>query len=198
MMLIEETTVPDAALPVEQFKAHLRLGSGFGPDSVQDAVLVSFLRAGVAAVEARTGKVLIERDFVLSVSAWRAADVQVLPVAPVCAVTAMTGVDRAGVRVDVAPDVFWLQRDAHQPRVRSVAYALPPVPVAGAMEIAFRAGFGVGWADVPADLAQAVMLLASHYYEFRNETTLSEGCMPFGVTSLIERYRVMRLGGRVT
>ena len=198
MMLIEETTVPDAALPVEQFKAHLRLGSGFGPDSVQDAVLVSFLRAAVAAVEARTGKVLIERDFVLSVSAWRAADVQVLPVAPVRAVTGMTGVDRAGVRVDVAPDVFWLQRDAHQPRVRSVAYALPPVPVAGAMEIAFRAGFGVGWADVPADLAQAVMLLASHYYEFRHETTLSEGCMPFGVTSLIERYRVMRLGGRVT
>ena len=42
------------------------------------------------------------------------------------------------------------------------------------------------------------MLLASHYYEFRHETTLSEGCMPFGVTSLIERYRVMRLGARVT
>ena len=29
MMLIEETAVPDAALPVAQFKAHLRLGTGF-------------------------------------------------------------------------------------------------------------------------------------------------------------------------
>ena len=42
------------------------------------------------------------------------------------------------------------------------------------------------------------MLLAAHYYEFRNETSLSDGCMPFGVSSLIERYKIMRIygGGR--
>lgn len=195
MMLIEETTVPDAALPVEEFKAHLRLGSGFGQDNVQDAVLVSFLRAAVAAIEARTGKVLIERDFVLSVTAWRGSDAQILPVAPVKALTAMTRIDRAGVRTELAADLYWLERDAQQPRVRSVGYTLPNIPDAGAVEVAFRAGFGLVWGDVPADLGQAVMLLAAHYYEFRHETTLSEGCMPFGVTSLIERYRVMRLGG---
>lgn len=195
MMLIEVTTVPDAALPVEEFKAHLRLGSGFGQDDVQDVVLVSFLRAAVAAIEARTGKVLIQRDFVMSLTGWRRGDAQVLPVAPVVAVTALTAVDRAGIRTDLAADLYWLERDAHQPRLRSVGHALPAVPEAGAIEIAFRAGFGAGWTDVPADLAQAVMLLAAHYYEFRHETALSEGCMPFGVTSLIERYRVMRLGG---
>lgn len=195
MMLIEETTVPDAALPVEEFKAHLRLGSGFGHDSVQDAVLVSFLRAAVAAVEARTGKVLIERDFTLSVNLWRVDDAQILPVAPVAAVTAITALDRLGARREAGADQFWLERDAHQPRVRATGACLPAVPQAGAVEIAFRAGYGLGWSDVPADLAQAVMLLAAHYYEFRHETTLSEGCMPFGVTSLIERYRVMRLGG---
>jgi len=195
MMLIEVTTVPDAALPVEEFKAHLRLGSGFGQDDVQDVVLVSFLRAAVAAIEARTGKALIERDFVMSVTGWRRGDAQVLPVAPVLAATALTAVDRAGARTDIAADLYWLERDTHQPRLRSVGHALPGVPEAGAIEIAFRAGFGVGWSDVPADLAQAVMLLAAHYYEFRHETTLSEGCMPFGVTSLIERHRVMRLGG---
>ena len=195
MMLIEETTVPDAALPVEEFKAHLRLGSGFGVDTVQDAVLVSFLRAAVAAVEARTAKVLIERDFTLSVTDWTCTQAQNLPVAPVAVVTGMARVDRSGVRSDMSADVYWLERDTQRPRVRSVGAALPQVPDAGAVEIAFRAGFGMGWSDVPADLAQAVMLLASHYYEFRHETTLSGGCMPFGVTSLIERYRVMRLGG---
>ena len=44
MMLIEETTVPDAALPVDEFKAHLRLGTGFGEDNLQDSVLKSFSR----------------------------------------------------------------------------------------------------------------------------------------------------------
>jgi uncharacterized phiE125 gp8 family phage protein len=63
MMLIEETTVPDAALPVAEFKAHLRLGTGFGDDALQDPVLRSFLRAAMAAIEARTGKVLITRPF---------------------------------------------------------------------------------------------------------------------------------------
>lgn len=198
MTLIEETAVPDGALPVEKLKAHLRLGTGFADDTVQDGVLISFLRAAIASVEARTGKVLIERDFVLSVTEWRVPDVQVLPIAPAVVVSAMTLVDRIGARTDVAADAYWLERDAQQPRVRSVGRALPGVPKEGAVDIAFRAGFGPAWDDIPPDLAQAVMLLAAHYYEFRNETTLSEGCMPFGVTSLIERYRVMRLGGRTS
>jgi len=198
MTLIEETTVLESALPVEDFKAHLRLGSGFEPDDVQDAVLVGFLRAAIAAVEARTAKALIQRNFVLSVTAWRRADAQVFPIAPVRAVTMMTAIDRAGVRTDLDAELYWLERDAHQPRLRSVSHALPSVPFAGSMEIAFNAGFGPDWSDVPPDLVQAVMLLAAHYYEFRQETTLSEGCMPFGVTSLIERYRVMRLGGVAT
>ena len=65
MMLIEETAIADAALPVDQFKAHLRLGTGFAEDNVQDEVLKGFLRAAIAAIEARTGKVLIERGFLL-------------------------------------------------------------------------------------------------------------------------------------
>ncbi|GGX47932.1 hypothetical protein GCM10007385_14670 [Tateyamaria omphalii] len=195
MMLNEETTVPDAALPVEEFKAHLRLGSGFGNDTVQDAVLVSFLRAAIAAVEARTGKVLIERDFTLSVVSLATPDAIAVPVAPVTGVSSVSLVDRVGTETAVATDTYWLERDPHRPRVRSVKHELPAVPAAGSMRVAFTAGFGAVWSDVPADLAQAVMLLASHYYEFRNETTLSEGCMPFGVTSLIERYKPMRLGG---
>ena len=50
------------------------------------------------------------------------------------------------------------------------------------------------WGGLPDDLAQAVMLLAAHYYEYRDDTALGEGCMPFGVSSLIERYRRVRLG----
>ncbi|MEM8653618.1 MAG: head-tail connector protein [Pseudomonadota bacterium] len=195
MMLSEETTVPDAALPVEEFKAHLRLGSGFGDDSLQDAVLVSFLRAAVAAIEARTGKVLFERDFALSVNALSSVNAVAIPVAPLLAITAVSLVDQAGAETEIAADQFWAERDLHRPRLRSVGSALPTIPRAGAMVVAFTAGYGVGWVDIPADLRQAVLLLAAHYYEFRHETNLSEGCMPFGVTSLIERYRPIRLGG---
>lgn len=194
-MLIEKTSVPDAALPVDEFKAHLRLGSGFGPDSVQDAVLASFLRAAVAAIEARTSKVLLQRAFALSVHVWRDLGRQALPVAPVTAVTEVEIVDRNGVRTSVDGTAYWLERDTHRPCLRATGVALPGIPEAGEAVVAFDAGYGQQWSDIPADLRQAAMLLAGHYYEFRNETSLSDGCMPFGVSSLIERYKLMRLYG---
>ena len=194
-MVIEETTVPDGVLPVEEFKAHLRLGSGFGTDTVQDAVLVSFLRAAVAAVEARTSKVLFQRNFVLSYSSWRQAEAQPLPLAPVTAITGVTILDRTGAETDADGATFWLERDLHSPVLRAVGACLPTIPHAGRAGVALTAGYGPLWADIPADLRQAVLLLAAHYYEYREETGLSEGCMPFGVASLIERYKVMRLYG---
>lgn len=74
---------------------------------------------------------------------------------------------------------------------------LPSIPVGGKARIEFTAGFGATWDDVPADLAQAVFLLAAHYYEHRHETATDRDAMPFGVAALTDRYRDMRLfGGR--
>lgn len=194
MILVEETTVPLAALPVEQFKAHLRLGSGFTGATVQDAVLESFLRAAIAAIEARTGKALIQRAFTLTVEQWRDPAAQGLPVAPVVEVTSVTLTDAGGAEELVDPGDYRLSRDAQHPQLRPTGGALPVIPRGGSAAIGFDAGFAASWAGLPADLGQAVMLLAAHYYEYRDETALGQGCMPFGVTSLIERYRMLRAG----
>lgn len=194
MMLIEETTVPDTALPVEDFKAHLRLGTGFGQETTQDEVLQSFLRAAMASVEARIGKVLIIRDFSWTLTFWRDLASQALPVAPVTALSRLAIVDRSGASSEIPAEYYWLQQDAQRPCLRATGVSLPLIPEGGSARIEFQAGFATGWTGVPADLRQAVFLLAAHYYEFRNETSLADGCMPFGVTSLIERYRAMRVG----
>lgn len=194
MMLTEETTVPNAALPVEDFKAHLRLGTGFGQDSIQDEVLAGFLRAAISAIEARTGKILMTRAFSWALNFWRDRDAQVLPVAPVTEISRVAVVGRDGTETDVAAASYWLESDSQRPRLRSTRAALPVIPHGGSAIIEFDAGFGATWQNVPDDLKQAVFLLAAHYYEYRQETGLVEGCMPFGVTSLIERYKAMRLG----
>jgi uncharacterized phiE125 gp8 family phage protein len=193
MMLIEETTVPDAVLPVDEFKAHLRVGSGFGTDTLQDEVLQGFLRAAMAAIESRTGKMLLLRDFSWNLTMWRDLSAQALPIAPVAGITSLELVSRDGSRDQVPDDLYWLEQDQSRPRVRSVGVCLPKIPNAGSVIVNFRAGFGEGWTDIPADLRQAVMLLAAHYFEYRNETSLGDRCMPFGVSSLIERYKVLRL-----
>ena len=198
MMLIEETAIADAALPVEQFKAHLRLGTGFAEGNVQDDVLKSFLRAAIAAIEARTGKVLIERDYSWSLNGWRDPAGEVLPVAPVQAIGSVTLTDAAGAEAVAAAAAFRLERDTQRPRLRPAGTCLPTVPKGGSVKIAFSAGMSADWGGLPADLGQAVLLLAAHYYEYRDETVLGAGCMPFGVTSLIQRYRTVRFGAGVS
>ena len=195
MMLIEETTVPVSALPVAVFKEHLRLGTGFADDGLQDALLESFLRSAMAAIEARTGKAMIERTFSWSVSRWRGESEQALPIGPVSAIVSLTLSDRFGDEELIDAQSYVLRPDMQRPVLTIVSGTLPVIPSAGTAKIEMMAGFGPEWSDLPADLAQAVMLLAAHYYEYRHEVQYDGGCMPFGVSALIERYRTVRLLG---
>ena len=199
MMLVEETTVPTSALPVAEFKDHLRLGSGFSDDGVQDAVLENYLRAAMAAIEARTGKILIEREFSWTLTAWRDDCRQPLPVAPVNAVSDVTLLDMQGQETVMDTDCWHLEPDMQRPSLQAVGACLPRLSTGGSVRIGMLAGFGPEWADLPADLAQAVMLLGAHYYEYRHDVSRSTPAMPIGVLALIERYRTVRLfmGGRV-
>lgn len=193
IMLNEEAIVPEAALPIAAFKAHLRLGTGFAEETVQDAVLGSFLRAALAAIEARTAKALIQRSFSWSVTRWRSSELAQFPLSPVNEITEVRSVDKLGVEEIVDPASYALSEDLHHPKLVSTGASLPAIPSFGKIVVRFEAGFAADWDGLPADLAQAVFLLAAHYYEYRDETTLAPGCMPFGVQSLIERYRPMRL-----
>ncbi|MBK5934230.1 putative phiE125 gp8 family phage protein [Rhodovulum imhoffii] len=196
MMLIEQTTVPAAVLPVRQFKDHLRLGTGFADDAAQDTLLEALLRAAIATVEGRCGKVLLARDYTWTLMAWREAGRQPLPVAPVRAIGAVTVIDRAGQTQRVDPATYRLDPDSHRPRLVAVHGALPHIPLGGRAEMRFEAGFGAEWGEVPPDLAQAVMLLSAYYHEYRHGALLGDSGMPFGVMALIERWRTVRvLGG---
>jgi len=197
MMLIEETAVPAEALPVAEFRAHLRLGTGFADVGAADAALEAYLRAAIAAIEGRTAKVLLARDFLLTLEAWRGTQTQPLPVAPVSAIAEVRLRDVTGAAVVVDPARYRLVRDMSRPRLQAVGASLPGVPLDGAVEVAFTAGFGPGWADLPVDLAQAVFLLAAQYYELRHEGIGGAQAIPFGVMALIEPWRTVRvLGGR--
>lgn len=193
-MLVELTAVPDAALPLAQLKDHLRLGSGFAEDNLQDDLLKGFLRAALAAVEGRTGKALFERVFRWDTPAWRNAQGAELPIAPVSAVTEVRLITRTGSETVVDPASYGLMAQTHAPCLMPAGAALPMIPAGGVARLTLTAGFGPAWDDIPADLAQAVTLLAAHYNEFRNEVDLGPGCMPFGVSALIERWRIIRLG----
>lgn len=195
MMLSEETVVPISALPVQALKDHLRLGSGFADDGLQDALIQGYIRAAIAAIEGRIGKVLMLRRFRWILERWRWSDQQTLPVAPVATITSVLLVDAAGAASAVDATRFRLVPDTHRPRLQSAGTALPTIPTGGRAEIVFEAGFGPAWGNVPADLQQAVILLAAEYHEHRHEFGMREAALPFGILALIERWRTVRIIG---
>lgn len=200
MMLVEETHVPAAALPVAQFREHLRMGTGFADDTLQDGLLENHLRAALAAIEARTGKILIARSFSWTVSAWQRSDHTRLPVAPVEIVTGITLIDYTGAETVAVANAWQLNADAGQPALVPLSGTLPTIPTHGRARIGFIAGFGPSWPDVPHDLAQAVLMLAAHFYEFRHSVERQGADIPSTVTALIAPYRTLRTfigGGRL-
>ena len=195
MILTEETPVPSVALPVEEMKDHLRMGSGFADDGLQDALIETHLRAALAAIEGRIGKALIARTYKLVLQDWRQGNEQPLPVAPVSAIASVTVYDAANVATVIAADRWQLVVDMARPKLAAVGVLLPVVPMDGRAEVVFTAGFGAAWGAVPADLAQAVLLLAAQYYEDRHDSGQAAG-LPRAVQVLIERWRTVRvLGG---
>ncbi len=196
MILTESATVPTLALPIATFKAHLRLGTGFADDSLQDGLLESTLRAAMAAIEGRIGKVLIARRFNWRIEDWRSQSEQALPVAPVSAIVSVTLYDANGVATVLAGSSYVLVQDTHRPKLSARGLLLPTVFQDGRIEIVFDAGFGAAWANVPPDLQQAVLLLAAGYYENRHDAAAQPAGLPQSVQVLIERWRTVRvLGG---
>ena len=142
MMLTEETPVPSAALPVEEMKDHLRLGSGFADDALQDGLIESQLRAAMAAIEGRIGKMLFRRRFLWALEGWRGEE-QALPVAPVASIVSVTLVNALGGEVVVAPASYRLIPDLQRPRLAGLGTSLPTIPTDGMVKVVFDAGFGL-------------------------------------------------------
>ena len=194
MMMVELTSVPSAALPVNELAEHLRLARGFSDDGSQDGQLESCLRAACSAIEARIGKALFQRRFALTLMAWQALDAHVLPLDPVVGIDSVKVISRAGAETQVDPAAYTLRPDRHRPVLEATTGTLPTPSQGGTIEVEFTAGHSADWAGIPAELKQAVLILAG---EFWGQNQDAETGIPFAVSVLLEPHRPMRLrGGR--
>ncbi|WP_439137330.1 head-tail connector protein [Roseicyclus sp.] len=192
MMMVELTATPSAALPVATLAAHLRLAQGFVDDASQNPALERCLRAACAAIEARIGKALFARRFLLTVLAWQSAATHPLPLAPVREIVSIRMFARDGTAVSVDPSGYRLQPDMHRPLLVASGAQLPQPAQAGSVEVEFAAGFGPAWDDIPVDLQQAVIILAGTYWG--QDSDPSQG-LPHAVAVLLEPHRPVRLRG---
>jgi uncharacterized phiE125 gp8 family phage protein len=193
MMMVELTSIPTASLPVAELGHYLRLATGFADDGSEDAPLESCLRAAISAIESRIGKVLFERRFSMQVSQWQSGSAHKFPMAPISEIESVTLVNRAGQDSLLDPARYALRQDGDRPAVISIGPALPQPSLGGHIDVILRAGFGPNWADIPADLRQAVLIMAADFYDGSGR---EKGDISFAVAMLIEPYRPLRIGVR--
>lgn len=194
MMLVELGSVPSEALPIAELKEHIRLGSGFGDDAAQDALLEAYLRSAISAIETRIGKAIFQRPFSWTVTRWSDCARLGLPIAPVASVTALRVVAADGSETVIDPARYVVQADSQRPGIQAAGTTLPSIPANGHAEIEFEAGYGLAWEDAPAALRHAILVQTAHFYECR------EGCgdkveVPMAVQALIAGFRPVRIGG---
>ena len=195
MMMVELNSVPVESLPVGDFAAHLRLAEGFEVLPGQMKLLDGCLTAAIAALEARLGKYFLNRQFIVRTQKWTASDRLQFPAAPVTEVEGVKLVHSGADEVILDPNTYALQQDAHRPELVSRVGALPALSVNSSAEITVRAGFATEWANVPAALRQAVLMLAEDFFD-RDSTVGSNNTLPCSVCLLVEPFRDIRLRGR--
>ncbi len=194
MNLIETTTLNSADFPIVAFRDYLRLGSGFTDDGAQDAVLETCLRAAMGAIEARTTKILLSREFQWVTYSYRLEDsAAVLPVSPVSWLKFFSIVKRDGALTSIPRTDFVVQSDRQRERILPINGTMPEIPDGGFAKVTFYAGYGP-WADVLPALQQAMLMLAASYYENRDAMLNGGGQMPLAVATLLAPYQRIRLG----
>lgn len=193
MLLTEVAPAASNPVPLREMAAHLRLASGFSDDGSEDSLLELYLRNATAVVERQTAKALISRNYVLQVVCWNRSGHLRLPVGPVTAIESFELV-RPGSTIALTSDEWVLEPGLSRQRVTGPGGgALRQLPHGGLATLTLTAGFGSSWNDVPDDLRQAVLLLATHYYENRSGDLGLDNGLPFGVGPILERYQPMRL-----
>lgn len=189
--LTDTSHPPGPPVPAARLAEHLRLGSGFAEPSAEESLLELYLAAATAHVEARIGQALIARDYRLTVSAWDRAGHVVLPVGPVAALASAAFTGPGGT---VALDLGEIELAPGRTRQRVSGPGgapLPPMPAGHAADFGFTAGHGATPEEIPSDLAEAVLLLAAHFYDDRAGQAAPG--LPEAVAALLARHGPVRL-----
>lgn len=157
----------------------------------EDGLLEGLIVSARRHVERHLGRSLITRTLELRLERFPSDRLQ-LPSPPFQSLTsiAYTDAEGAGVTMDAADYAVLEVGDAAV--VRPVSGFWPTVSRFGGVSVTWIAGYGDTAADVPADIAEAVKLLAAHHYAHREATFYGENGMrrlPFGVADLLEPYR---------
>ncbi|GAB5488881.1 MAG: hypothetical protein Pars2KO_24510 [Parasphingorhabdus sp.] len=150
-----------------------------------NAAIDEFIRSAAALCEDFVGQMLIARpvtDLLAARGEW-----QKLKQLPVQTISEVAVISAAGTAVILPPDSYALDID-------SDGYGwvrIESTPEASRIRVAYSAGLGANWDDLPQTLRQGIVRLAGYLYT--NRDGVDVGGPPSAVTALWRPHRRMRL-----
>ena len=176
------------AVPIASLKEHLRLS---GTD---DLLLVhGVLSAATGWVEQYIRRSLISQGWELTLDCWASPWIE-LPRAPILSVSEVRYLDVAGVPAVLAPTSYQLDDRSAPGRLAPAFGARWPNSLnqIASITIAYQAGYGASWNDVPEPIRHAIMMMAAHLYENREAVVVGTAAteLPMAVHTILEPYRV--------
>ncbi len=188
----QRLAAPQSAVSLADIKAHLRLGH-----AEEDARVTAALQAAQAALDGPSGAL---DGFCIRRQTWRSfhdgfpasgAPLE-LPLRPVASVTSVTYLDAAGAAQTLPLAGSLAFADARGSFLLLADGQDWPDTMAGRPDaVRVEAVYGHEDQDVPADILQAVRLLAAHWYENGAAAAFGGGFgqLPMGVEMITANHR---------
>lgn len=148
----------------------------------EDELIGRHAATALALCEAFTGRAWVAREWRAVLPALRGW--QALDIAGVRAISAVTGLSADGDSMALAPEAYAIDVDSE-----GLGWVRVLAPgAAGRVRVTCAAGIAEGWTDLPAPIAQGVILLIAHLFDAKGDAV-----PPAAVSALWRPWRRLRL-----
>ena len=161
-------------------------------ESADNALVQSLICAARQLAESFTRRVFITQTWKMYLDAWPCETAIEVPKAPLVSVTHIKTYDDSDVAT-VWPSSNYFVDTATKPgriALRNAASWPQPSRLSNGIEIQFVAGYGPAPSDVPAQIKQAILLIAAHLYEHRGDANVE---LPETVCTLLTPHKDWRV-----
>ncbi len=157
----------------------------------EDTLIETLIKTARHQVENMIGRTLIRRELIARISVPHGRCVQ-LPRPPLMSVTRMTLIAENDQAVDIPPSDYTVSTKKQPGEIQLIPGKtwtdyLAEFTILG---IQFEAGYGDTPDDIPLPIRQAIVLLLTHVFEFREAAEAP--AIPVIVEALLAPYRVVR------
>ncbi len=155
--------------------------------TLDDALIVAFLKTAVAAAENFLNRRLITQTWDLKRDAFPCGTIY-LPYGQLQSVTSVSYLDTAGANQTWATNRYRVDADSEPGRITPAYGEIYPCthPVTHAVTIRFVCGYGDASGDVPEEIRLAILLATRIWYDQR-----SDGSLPKSAEMLLWPHRLL-------